>query len=367
MINLDKLVEVGISISQATDISAYLSNAGYVADFTESDLVDGVAVPESKIMVVSSAEDVQANFKDGTKYSQDLVDLFMQKNNAKPNQGKINNVFIYQKTTEDDFGAAFSAFFAKKADYAQVNISSKKLADIQAVARLAELNNRLFVGQTEEAVTGLGSYANTKILHHPDTESLDTSLTCVMANSNLGSVGDLYSKFSGVNPQEYTSSQMNEFDAANVAYYSTVNPINGGGVSQYGTPILYGNKQANGEITKRRYIRYTIDLLLKAGVIDFLAKKLSYQESSNNVLEGMLKAILINCQSNDLIIKDSEDTQGLYLKAMPLSQVRKLYAADYSKQIYRVMGWYIDALTGTKVIIDLAVNPTDAEKSAYEI
>ena len=367
MLNLDKMVEIGIAIPNATDISAYLANIGYIADYTADDLIDGVTVPTNKLMVLQSTDDIP--FKSGTKYYQDMAALFTQKNNAKPNQGRVNKVFVFQKTTEDDFGAAYDAFFTLKADWSQICISSKALADIKSVAAKIQLQNRLGVFQTDDTVatSDLGAYSNVKILHHASTDSIDTALACVLANGNLGSVGDLYSELGGINPAEYTPAQMSEYDEANVGYYTTVNAINGGGVEHYGKAILYGNKQADGEITKRRYIRYTIDLLLKAKVIDFLGRKLSYQESSNNILEGDLKSVLINCQSNDLIVQDSEDSKGFYLDCMQIAKIKKYYNANYLKQEYRVSGWYIDALTGTKVIIDLVVNPTDAEKAAFEI
>ena len=211
------------------------------------------------------------------------------------------------------------------------------------------------------------NYANTKLITHADSESLKGALLGVMANPYLGSAGDLYSQFSGVTPQNYDSTSMSNFDKNNVGYYSYVNAISGVGVEQYAKKIFYGNKQVNGEITKRRYIRFTIDLLLKFKVLDFLAKKLSYQESSNSILEENLKSVLIGCQSNDLIVQDSEDTNGFYLKCMPIAKVKTNYPADYSNQVYHAQGWYIDALTGTKVIIDLTVNPSDSEKSAIEM
>lgn len=378
MISLDKLVEIGFTLPKATDISAFLSNIGYIGKFTADDLVDGYVVPENHIIVLSDTSGLNSTFKMGTKYYEDLNALLTQKNNAKPNQGKVNEIHIYQQT-EDTTDAAFVAFFDIDANWAQVIISGNDKADILAVSEQAEASNRLFVAQTDDENVGSATadniaealnklnYANTKLLNHPVSEGIDGGLSCVMANANLGSVGDLYSEFSGITPQEYTATEMSNFDKQNVAYYSTVNAINGGGVAQYGRSILYGNKQVNGEITKRRYIRFTIDLLLKAKVLDFLAKKLSYQESSNNILEGDLKSVLIGCQSNDLIVQDSEDTNGFYLKCMPIAEIRKYYPTDYSNQVYRANGWYIDALTGTKVIIDLTVNPSDAEKSAIEM
>lgn len=379
MISIDKLVEIGFTLPQATDISAYLSNAGYVGDFTSSDLVSGYNMPANKVVVISNIDELDSIFAPGTKYYNDLSVLLMQKNNAKPNRSRINQVIVFQKTDEDDIASAFTALMNLNANFSQLYISSSLKADIVAVAAKAEVSGRLFIAQTSDEDVASGTvgnvaetlaaknYANTKLITHIDSESLKGALLGVMANPYLGSVGDLYSQFSGVTPQNYDSTSMSNFDKNNVGYYSYVNAISGVGVEQYAKKIFYGNKQVNGEITKRRYIRFTIDLLLKFKVLDFLAKKLSYQESSNSILEENLKSVLIGCQSNDLIVQDSEDTNGFYLKCMPISKVKTNYPADYSNQVYHAQGWYIDALTGTKVIIDLTVNPSDSEKTAIEM
>lgn len=379
MISIDKLVEIGFTLPQATDISAYLSNAGYVGDFTSSDLVSGYDMPANKVVIISNIDELDSIFVPGTKYYNDLSVLLMQKNNAKPNQSRINQVVVFQKTDEDDIASAFTALMNSNANFSQLYISSSLKADIVAVAAKAEVSGRLFIAQTSDEDVASGTagnvaetlaaknYTNTKLITHINSESLKGALLGVMANPYLGSVGDLYSQFSGVTPQNYDSTSMSNFDKNNVGYYSYVNAIGGVGVEQYAKKIFYGNKQVNGEITKRRYIRFTIDLLLKFKVLDFLAKKLSYQESSNSILEENLKSVLIGCQSNDLIVQDSEETNGFYLKCMPIAKVKTNYPTDYSNQVYHAQGWYIDALTGTKVIIDLTVNPSDSEKSAIEM
>lgn len=368
MINLDKLVEVGFTLPKATDISAFLSNIGYIGNFTESELVEGYVVPENKIIVLSDMDGLNSTFVKGTKFYEDIRSILAQKNNTNPNRGGVNEVHIYQKT-EETFQDAFTEFFKVDANWAQLVISSNTKDDITMIAEECEDNNRLFVAQTvdTDVASAISGYSNTKLIHHIDSEGIDGALASVMADDYLGSKGDLYSEFSGITPADYSATQMSGFDASNTAYYSTVNAIKGGGLKQYGKTIFYGNKQADGEITKRRYIRFSIDLLLKAKVLDFLVKKLTYQESSNNILEGYLKSVLIGCQSNDLIVQDSEDTAGFYVKCMPIAEVRKFYPNDYANQVYRASGWYIDALTGTKVVIDLFVNPTDAEKSAIEM
>lgn len=379
MISIDKLVEIGFTLPQATDISAYLSNAGYIGDFTSSDVVTGYSIPENKVIVISSIDSLNSIFKAGTKYYADIETILMQKNNTSPNQGRVNQVIIFQKSDEDSMADAFDALMAINANFSQLYVSSNTKADILAIAAKAEVQRRLFVAQTADSDVTAGTaenvaesladknFANTKLVFHADLESLKGALVGVLANPNLGSTGDLYSQFSGVTPKDYDDTSMANLDKYNVGYYSYVNAINGAGVEQYAKKIFYGNKQTNGEITKRRYIRFTIDLLLKFKVLDFLAKKLTYQESSNSILEADLKSVLIGCQSNNLIVQDSEDTNGFYLKCMPLSEIRKKYPSDYSNQIYRANGWYIDALTGTKVIIDLTIDPSDAEKTAIEM
>lgn len=379
MINIDKLVEIGFTLPQATDISAYLSNVGYIGDFTSTDLVSDYSVPENKVIVISSVDSLNSIFKPGTKYYSDIETLLVQKNNSNPNQGRVNQIIVFQKTDEDSMAEAFDAIMGVNANFAQFYISSNIKTDILAIAAKAEVQKRLFIAQTSDSDVTSGTadnvaeslassnYSNTKIIFHQDSESLKGALIGVLANPNLGSIGDLYSQFSGVTPKDYDDTSMSNMDKNNVGYYSYVNAINGVGVEQYAKKIFYGNKQSNGEITKRRYIRFTIDLLMKFKVLDFLAKKLSYQESSNNILEEYLKSVLIGCQSNNLIVNDSEDTNGFYLKCMPISQIRTNYPTDYSNQVYHADGWYIDALTGTKVIINLTVDPSDAEKAAIEM
>ena len=372
MINLNKLVEIGFTLPQATDISAFFQNVGYLGNITSNDVVSGYTIPDDKHIVIATPEDLAGILKADTVFYQDIHAILAQNNNTKPNQGRVNEVHVYCYSLEDEATIAdgFDAFFALNANWAQLVIDSRVTADITAIAAKCEANDRLFTAQSASAssiASSLSSYANTKLVNHITGESLHGALVGEMAQAMLGSAGDLYSQLKDVTAQNYNSTETSAMDSANVAYYDTVNGINGGGVSQYGKAILYGNKQANGEITKRRYIRFALDKLLKVKCIDFLAKKLTYQESSNNILEGMLKEVLIGAQSNDLIVKDSEDTNGFYIKCMPIAQIKKNYPTDYSNQVYRANGWYIDALTGTKVIIDLFVDPSDAEKTAIEL
>ena len=146
-------------------------------------------------------------------------------------------------------------------------------------------------------------------------------------------------------------------------YYSEVNPINGGGVSDYASPILWGGYMINGEDAKRRYIRFALDLLLKAKSIDFLKKKLGYEDISAKVLDSMLCSVLIEAQINGLVKQDTETKKGFELVVTPPSQLQDTEPTLYNSETYKVTGYYRDSKTGRKVQISLYVDPTDAELS----
>lgn len=379
MINLSKMVEIGISYARATDLSVLFSNVGYIGDFTSTDLQDGFVVPANGVFVLDSQEALDSAFISGTKYYEDLKSLFAQKNNSKPNQGGVYQVIVYQKPVATDWDDAVANLMSVNANWSQLFVSTNTASDIIDVADAVSTNDRFLIAQTEDdevknketdnlaETLGESNNDRVKLLFHDADEGIDGALASVLASNYLGSKGDLYSKFTGITPEDYTSTVMSNLDSMNVSYYSTVNAINGGGVNSYGHSILWGDTQVNGENTKRCYIKWAIDKLMKAKVLDFLVRKLTYQESSNAILEGYLKSVLIGCQSNDLIVKDSEDTAGFYIKCLPIAEIKKSYPTDYANKTYRANGWYIDALTGKKVIIDLTIDPSDAEKSIIEM
>lgn len=373
MISINKLVEIGFTLPMATDISAFLSNIGYVADYDTDDLAVGAIIPGDKVVTISSIDGLKAYFKADTQYYKDIETMLLQKDNSKPNRSRVNSIIVYQKQTgQANFGVSIDAFVAINGNYAQITISSRDMTENELAANKALSNSRLFVGQVSEisdnvsenialVLKALNNSNSMIVFHKEDTEALGHALAAVMAQPMLGSDGCLYSTLTNVTAQTYTENEMTNFDNQNVGYYSSINPISGGGVDQYASNILVGGFQINGEDTKRKYITFTLDLLLKFKTIEFLRKKLSYQDSSSNILNAMLKSVLIEAQNNDLIIKGDLGFQLIDVKPSALQSSNPTL---YNAQTYSQVGWYADALTGRKVIIDLTVAPTDAEKGA---
>ena len=385
MINLDKLVEIGFELSQATDISLFFRNVGYLTTGT-SCIKDNVDIPTNKIFTIDNTDTLNATLKSDSQEYLDIATILAQKGNMNPNKGRVNAVILYLATLSsgETWGDLVTEFVGVNGNWAQLIINSTTDANIQSAAASALLNNRLFVAQTSSsnianAVSGNIAIqlkalknSNTMLTYHTTAnENLAAGLVGIMANPNLGAIGSLYSTVTNVTPEDYTATVNTNLDNQNVTYYSNVNAINGGSVSQYASPIVMGAYMINGEDAKRRYIRFCIDFLMKARCIDFLKKKLAYEDVSADILLSMLKSVLKGCQTNGLIKQDSiltngdttYENYGYEVKAIYPSELREVDETLYNTQTYKVIGYYRDALTGRKVEIELFIDPTDAEKN----
>ena len=385
MISLDKLVEIGFTLSRATDISLFFRNVGYLTTGTTC-VKDGVDIPTNKVFIIDSTDTLNATLKSDSQEYMDIATILTQKGNMNPNKGRVNAVVLYLGTLSsgETWGDLVTEFIAVNGNWAQLVINTSVDANIQSAATSALTNNRLLVAQTSSsdianAVSGnialqlkALNNANTMITYHTTAnENLAAGLVGIMANPNLGAVGSLYSTVTNVTPEDYTGTVNTNLDNQNVTYYSNVNAINGGSVSQYASPIVMGAYMINGEDAKRRYIRYCLDLLLKARCIDFLKKKLTYEDVSADILLSMLKSVLKGGQTNGLIKQDSIVTSGdetyqnfgFEIRTVYPSELREVDETLYNAQTYKVVGYYRDALTGRKVEIELFIDPTDAEKN----
>ena len=385
MISLDKLVEIGFTLSQATDISLFFRNVGYLT-VGETCVKSGVVIPTNKILVIDSNDTLNAMLKSDSQEYMDISNVLAQKGNMNPNKGRVNAVILYLATLSsgETWGDLVDEFIGVNANWSQLLVNTTVDTNIKAVADKVLTNNRLFVANTvsdniANAVSNniaiqlkALNNANTLLTYHTTAnESLAAGLAGIMANPNLGAVGSLYSTVTNITPEDYTATVNTNLDNQKVTYYSNVNAINGGSVNQYASPIVIGGYMINGEDAKRRYIRFYLDFLMKARCIDFLKKKLGYEDISADVLLSMLKTVLKGAQTNGLIKKDSIVTSGdqtleelgYELRTIYPTELREVDETLYNAQTYKVIGYYRDSLTGRKVEIELFIDPTEAEKT----
>lgn len=386
MFSLDKLVSMGFTVPQATVINKLFKRVGYAAKFTSEHLQANVQIPANKIFQIDSVDSLKTIFKSDNQFYTDIETILVQKGNDNPFQGKIETVVVYQIASATDYDKAIDDFIAVNANYGQILIDSRKVADIQKAAVKANANGRLFVGQTYDesiknntesniatVLKGL-NIQNCMLLYHPDDEYIAGGLAGVMAQNQLGLTGPLFATVTNCSPQNFDSTTNNNLETLNVASYQYVNPVNGGGVEEYATPIVYPGKQIEGTDTKRTYIKFSIDLLLKAKSVDFLKMAYNYEDVSAKILDTMLSSVLIECQKGDgafkrLIKLDSAKSDGTVVKGFELKVGRPSDLQDsqpslYNTETYPVNGYYRDALTGAKIEINLNVDPSNAELAA---
>lgn len=387
MFSLNKLVTMGFTVNQATVINKLFKRIGYAAKFTEEHLQADVEIPENKIFQINGIDGLKTIFKSDNQFYIDLETIFTQTGNSNPWQGKVETVVVYQIGAEEsDYGKVVDDFIKVNANYGQILIDSRKVDDVQKAAAKANSNGRLFVGQTfdetiknntEENIAtvlkGL-NIENCMLLYHPDTEYLAGGLAGIMAQYQLGLTGPLFATVTNCTPQDFDETTNNNLETLNVSSYQYVNPVNGGGVEEYATPIIYPGKQINGIDTKRTYIKFSIDLLLKAKAVDFLKMAYNYEDVSAKILDSMLSSVLIECQKGDgqfkrLVKQDSIKSDGTVVKGFELKVGRPSDLQDeqpslYDSQTYPVTGYYRDALTGRAIQINLTVDPSNSQLAA---
>lgn len=394
MFSLQKLVSMGFSLEKATRINKLFKRVGYAANFTASDLLENVSIPDNKIFQIDDIEGLKQIFKSSTQFYTDIETILVQRGNSDPFQSDIETVVIRQVTetkteggeTVIDWATAIDNFISVNANYGQMLISSRDVDDIQLAAVKANTNGRLFIGQSEDAslivdndeniakILGNLNIDNCLLFYHPTTEFLAGGIAGIMAQYQLGLTGPLFATVTNCTPQDYSSTINNILESVNISSYQYVNPVNGGGVSEYATPIVYPGKQVTGLDTKRKYIMFSIDLLVKAGAVDFLAMAYNYEDSSAKILESKLSSILRECQIGDGLFKrlvkqdtiksDGTVVRGYELKVGRPSDLQEEQPSLYSQCAYPVTGYYRDALTGRKVNIKLMVDPSNATLQA---
>ena len=385
MISLDKLVEIGFTLSQATDISQFFRNVGYLTVGTTC-VKTSVVIPTNKVLVIDGDDTLNATLNSDSQEYMDISTILAQKGNMNPNKGRVGSVILYLGTLSsgETYGDLVDEFISVNANWSQLIVNTKDIDNILSASARALANNRLFVAQTDSNTLAnnvenniavqLKALNNSNVMltyHTTANENLAGGLVGIMANPNLGATGALYSTVTNVTPEDYTATVNANLDALGVTYYSNINAINGGSVSQYASPIVMNAYMANGEDAKRRYIRFCIDFLMKQKSIDFLKKKLAYEDVSADVLLSMLKGVLTACQTNGLIKQNSIVTSGdntienygFELRTIYPTELREVDETLYNAQTYKVIGYYRDALTGRKVEIELFIDPTEAEKN----
>lgn len=387
-VNIDWLVRVGFTQSQITDISAFFRNIGYAAKWTTADLVTAVITPTNGIFQISSIDGLKAIFKSDTQFYKDIEAMLNQKTNSTQDQSRLNNVIVYQATGAD-YGKIVDDFVSVNANWAQLVLDTRDVADIEKAAVKALSNRRLLVAQTSDEsiktnaennlADKLNKQKNSNVIllyHNVDTEGLAAACASIMAQSQLGLLDIIYATATGITPQNYDTTTQTNLKNLNVGFYDEVNSINGGGVSQYASPIVYSSKNSAGEDIKVKYAKFGLELLMKARSIDFLKKRLGYEDISAQILDSMLTAVFIEAQrpngAGQRVIKaNTVNSDGVEVKGFDLgvgrpSDLQETAPTLFNSETYPVTAYARISKTGKEIEISIFIDPTAAELASLD-
>ena len=130
MISIDKLVEIGFTVSQATSLALFMRNIGYLTVGTDSVLDDFKSkIPQDKVVVIDTIDTLKSVFKADSQEYTDIATILTQKSNMNPNKSRVNNVIVYFGTLSsgETYGNLVDEMISVNANYAQNSIQRARV------------------------------------------------------------------------------------------------------------------------------------------------------------------------------------------------------------------------------------------------
>lgn len=381
MVSINDFIDVNFTTTDYTSVLPYYKNVLVLSAFEDSDLVSGQTFPATQFKVYSDLDAVGVDFPTSHQVYKEAQSIFTQRSNTGVNASQIDKVVVGQKLTADaDFAAALTTILGNFGVWAQLVLTDRTEANILNVAAWAETNQRFFYPQTADTAVLDGTSGNvaedlkgfnyrytmlTVRLAATTDEGLSSGIASIATNGFFGSARSAadFSTITGVTAETYTSTQETNLENNNVAYYSFISPVTGGGGDQFGKRFVFNAVNSSGEVQQRRRIIDFIEKQIQARGLDFLAKKLPYEEQSNSVLLDIIRTEFVGFQTNDLVVEDFETTKGFDITVVPLrgtsDSIQVTDPTTFAARGYKVRGYYFDALVGQKVTVDLTIDPTN--------
>ena len=169
------------------------------------------------------------------------------------------------------------------------------------------------VGSIEALKTGLNKYAY--VLARKTANLAEGIGSAVASTTTKGYFGGTkgaaqFTQLVGITPEQLTDTEIATLDAANIAYYSNVSPVDGGGAEDFGYNWVIGSKMIGGTLRQRMMIMDYVEKAMALKTLEFLNTKPGYDEDGNATLWGMLQVLGRSLQTYELIIPDAEEQRG---------------------------------------------------------
>ena len=254
---LEKFFSILFKMPDGRSMETYFKSVAMITPVATSDLKSGKTFPADGLLTVSSIDGIAEYFQESSQIYKEAVAIFNQKsNNQTPSQ--IQYLLVYKKGDDDTYTEALNKAKAINTKFAQVTMTSRTASDIVEVAGWCLLNERFLsatinledIADLATLKTGLNNYAY--ILARKDetlTEGIGSAVASTTTKGYFGGTDGSaqFTQLVGVTPEQYSDSEINSLDSANIGYYSNVSPVDGGDAEDFGYNWVIGSNMIGGE------------------------------------------------------------------------------------------------------------------------
>lgn len=370
---LEKFYSILFKMPDGRSMDTYYKSVALIGAISEDDLKK--ELPTDGLLIASSFDTVKEYFAETSQVYKEANAIFGQKSNAQTTS-QIQYLLIFKKDTSDSYAKALDKLKAINTKFAQVAMTSRTAQDIIDVANWCLVNKRFLsatvnvqnIADLEGLKTGLNDYAYILARKNATlTEGIGSAVASTTTKGYFGATDGSaqFTQLVGITPEQYTDSEINTMDSANIAYYTNVSPVDGGGAEDFGYNWVVGSKVTSGQFRQRVMIKDYIEKSLALTCLEFLNKKPSYDEDGNAILWGMLQVKGRSFQTYNLISADTEELDGFMFNVQRIrgteDSIQNTDIEAYNGKVFKVFGYYYDKLVGEKVKVELTVDPTSQE------
>lgn len=370
---LEKFYSILFKMPDGRSMDTYYKSVALIGAIGEDDLEK--ELPTNGLLIASSFDTVKEYFAETSQVYKEANAIFGQKSNAQTTS-QIQYLLIFKKDTADSYAEALDKLKAINTKFAQVAMTSRTAQDIIDVANWCLVNKRFLsatvnvqnIADLESLKTGLNDYAYILARKNATlTEGIGSAVASTTTKGYFGATDGSaqFTQLVGITPEQYTDSEINTMESANIAYYTNVSPVDGGGAEDFGYNWVVGSKVTSGQFRQRVMIKDYIEKSLALTCLEFLNKKPSYDEDGNAILWGMLQVKGRSFQTYNLISADTEELDGFMFNVQRIrgteDSIQNTDIEAYNGKVFKVFGYYYDKLVGEKVKVELTVDPTSQE------
>ena len=367
---LEKFYSILFKLPDGRSMDTYYKSVALIADLGVDDTKK--ELPTNGLLIASSFDTVKEYFAETSQVYKEANAIFNQKSNAQTTS-QIEYLLIFKKETTDSYAEALDKL---KAINTQVAMTSRTANDIIDVADWCLANKRFLsatvnvqnIADLQSLKTGLNDYAYILARKNATlTEGIGSAVASTTTKGYFGATDGSaqFTQLVGITPEQYSDTEISTMDDANIAYYTNVSPVDGGGAEDFGYNWVVGSKVISGQFRQRIMIKDYIEKSLALTCLEFLNKKPSYDEDGNAILWGMLQVKGRSLQTYNLISADTEELSGFVFDVQRIrgteNSIQNTDIEAYNGKVYKVFGYYYDKLVGEKVKVELTVDPTSQE------